>query len=60
MASNLDFELIKPTKDFLYSGEFWSRLKMSRNSEGSYLKKLVGLSQKDKTNIIMLIKDRVC
>lgn len=53
----MDFELISPTKEFLYSGDFWSRLKIGRNSEGSYLKKLIALSKKDKTNIVMLIKE---
>lgn len=53
----MDFELIKPTKEFLYSGDFWTKLKTGRKSEGSYLKKLVSLSQKDKTNIVMLIKN---
>ncbi|GEM_PF-1748361 len=57
MAKHLDFELIKPTKEFLYSGDFWRRLKVGRKSERSYLKKLVSLSKKDKTNIVMLIKN---
>ncbi len=53
----MDFELVKPTKEFLYSGDFWRRLKVGRKSEGNYLKKLVSLSKKDKTNIVMLIRD---
>ncbi|MEY4505136.1 MAG: hypothetical protein RL154_1433 [Pseudomonadota bacterium] len=57
MASNLDFELINPTKEFLYSGEIWTKLSIARKTEGSYLKKLLGLAQKGKTNITLLVKN---
>lgn len=51
------FELVRPSIDFIHSNEFWTKLKVGRKEEGSYLKKLFSIYSKKKTNITLLVND---